>query len=369
MDKTKQNKWGILFDNVKFPLLAIFLSFFVGSIFILLTNHSPIDAYVALFAGSLGGASKIGETLLKTTPLIFTGLSIAFAFRCGLFNIGAEGQYVIGALFAVGAGWIFRGLPGFALVPTILIAGALGGALWAAIPGYLKAKFGIHEVIVTIMLNYVSLFVSNFMVRAVLNPSILEGTEVKAYSVMIPEHGRLATLSDIFPFFGSSSVHAGIFIAIIVAILAWFILFKTTFGYEVRSVGFNPYGAEYGGISVAKNIILAMVLSGSFAGLAGATMVQGLNYKIDQAAGTPQYGFTGIAVALVGKNHPIGVLASAFLFGILANGARKMQIAGIPQEVVGIIQGVIIIFIAGEAILKYVPELMAAFKKKKEVAK
>lgn len=369
MAKNSESKIKVLYDNVKFPLLAIFLSFFVGSIFIIWTNNSPLEAYIALFSGSLIGMSRIGETLLKTTPLIFTGLSIAFAFRCGLFNIGAEGQYVIGALFAVGAGWIFRGLPGIVLVPTVLISGAIGGGLWAAIPGFLKAKFGIHEVIVTIMLNYVSLFVSNFMVRTVLNPSTLQGTEVKAYSVILPEHARLTTLSDIFPFFGSSSVHSGIFIAIAVAIITWFVLFKTTFGYEVRSVGNNPTGAEYGGISVAKNIIMAMVVSGMFAGLAGATMVQGLNFKIDQAAGTPQYGFTGIAVALVGKNHPIGVLASALLFGILSNGARKMQIAGIPQEVVGIIQGVIIIFIAGEAILRYLPDLLHVFKKKKEVAK
>jgi simple sugar transport system permease protein len=348
--------------------LSIFLAFIVGSVFILMTGNSPIDAYGALFGGSLLGLSRIGETLLKTTPLIFTGLSIAFAFRCGLFNIGAEGQFVIGSLFTVAAAYIFRGLPGFLLIPVILCAGAIGGGLWAAIPGYLKAKLGIHEVLVTIMLNYVSLFLSNFFVRTFLNPSRLQGTEVKAYSVMLPEHARLPLLSDIIPGFGSSSAHVGILIAIAVAILIWFVLFKTTFGYEIRSVGSNPTGAEYGGISVAKNIISAMVVSGMLAGLAGATLVSGLTFKIDQAAGTPQYGFTGIAVALVGKNHPLGVLASALLFGVLSNGARKMQIAGIPQEVVGIIQGVIIIFIAGEVILKYVPDMIKKRKNKKEVA-
>lgn len=368
MAREKENNLKIFIDAIKFPLLSIFLAFIIGSIFIMMTGNSPISAYGALFGGSLMGLSRIGETLLKTTPIIFTGLSIAFAFRCGLFNIGAEGQFVIGSLFTVAAAYIFRGLPGFLLVPTVLIAGAIGGGLWAAIPGFLKAKFGIHEVIVTIMLNYVSLFLSNFFVRTYLNPSRLQGTEVKAYSVMLPEQARLPLLSDFIPSFGSSSAHIGIILAIIAAFIVWFVLFKTTFGYEIRSVGNNPYGAEYGGISVAKNIISAMVVSGMLAGLAGATLVSGLTFKIDQAAGTPQYGFTGIAVALVGKNHPIGVLASALLFGILSNGARKMQIAGIPQEVVGIIQGVIIIFIAGEVILRYVPELITKAKKKKEVA-
>lgn len=368
MAKSNENKMQILLDNIRFPLLSILLAFIVGSIFIIMTGNSPIEAYAALFGGSLAGLSRFGETLLKTTPLIFTGLSIAFAFRCGLFNIGAEGQFVIGSLFTVMAAWVFRDLPAILLVPTVLISGAIGGGLWAAIPGVLKAKLGIHEVIVTIMLNYVSLFLSNFCVRTFLNPSRLQGTEVKAYSVMLGNNAKLPLLSSFIPQFGSSSVHMGIFLAIFVAIAIWFILFKTTFGYEIRSVGNNPYGAEYGGISVARNIIASMVVSGMLAGLAGATLVSGLTFKVDQAAGTPQYGFTGIAVALVGKNHPIGVLASAFLFGILSNGARKMQIAGIPQEVVGIIQGVIIIFIAGETILRYVPELKNKLAKKKEVA-
>lgn len=368
MARTQENKMKILVDNIKFPLLSIFLAFIVGSVFILMTGNSPLNAYGALFGGSLGSMSRFGETLLKTTPLIFTGLSVAFAFRCGLFNIGAEGQFVMGSLFTVASAYIFRDLPGFLLIPVILACGAIGGGLWAAIPGFLKAKFGIHEVIVTIMLNYVSLFLSNFFVRTSLNPSNLQGTEVKAYSVMLLEKARLPLLSDIAPVFGSSSAHVGIFIAIFCAILVWFVLFKTTFGYEIRSVGNNPHGAEYGGISVAKNIISAMVVSGMLAGLAGATVVSGLTFKVDQASATPQYGFTGIAVALVGKNHPLGVLASALLFGILSNGARKMQIAGIPQEVVGIIQGVIIIFIAGEVILRYLPEFFKKLKTKKEVA-
>ena len=370
MDIKKESKLQLLLDGIKFPLMAILLSFLVGSLFIIWTGNNPLVAYGALFGGSLGSVSRFGETLLKTTPLIFTGLSIAFAFRTGLFNIGAEGQYVMGALFTVTAAWIFKGLPGFLLVPAILIAGALGGALWAMIPGVLKAKLGIHEVIVTIMLNYTGLFIANFFIRTALNPSTLLGTEQKAYSVLVSEHGRLTQLTDIFPVFGTSSVNTGIIIAVVIAIITWYVLFKTTLGYEIRSVGNNPYAAEYGGINISKNMILAFAISGMMAGLAGATVVAGLTYKMDQSSHSPGYGFTGIAVALVGKNHPIGVIFSALLFGILSNGARKMQIAGIPKEVVDIIQGLIIIFIAAEAILKYMPDIKAKFtgEKNKEVA-
>lgn len=364
VEKKKNSHFQTFLDGVKFPLVAILLSFVIGSFFIIWTGNSPLVAYGALFEGSLGSFSKLGETLLKTTPLIFTGLSVAFAFRTGLFNIGAEGQYVVGTLFTVAAAWIFRDLPGFVLIPAILISGALGGALWAMIPGLLKAKLGIHEVIVTIMLNHIGLFFTNFFIRTALNPSELLGTAKKAHSVLIPEHAKLTHFSDVLPFFGTSSVNTGFLIAVVAAVVAWYVLFKTTLGYEIRSVGNNPFAAEYGGINTSKNMILAFAISGIMAGLAAATMVAGLTYKIDQAPHSPGYGFTGIAVALVGKNHPIGVLASAFLFGILSNGARKMQIAGIPKEIVDIIQGLIIIFIAAEAILKYIPNL-----KKKQTSK
>lgn len=354
MKKADNGKIKELLDNIKFPALAILLSFIVGAIFIIWSDNNPLVAYGALFRGTLGGMNKIGETLLKTTPLIFTGLAISFAFRTGLFNIGAEGQYVIGAITTVAAGYIFRDLPSFILIPIVLIAGALGGAIWSAIAGFLKAKFGIHEVITTIMLNYTGLHVSNYIVREVLNPSILQGTEAKAHTVLLPETARLTKLKDMIPIFGTSSLHTGIFVAIGCAIIAYYVLFKTTLGYEIRSVGHSPLAAEYGGISISKNIILSMIISGAFAGLAGATQIAGLTHKVDMAAASPGYGFTGIAVALVGKNHPLGVIVSALLFGILSNGARKMQIEGIPQEVVGIIQGVIIIFIAGEQIVKII---------------
>jgi len=345
-------KW--LWDNLKLPFIAIVLGFVIGAVFIIIAGSNPIVAYTALFKGSMGGLSKIGETLYKTTPLIFTGLAVAFAFRTGLFNIGAEGQYIVGSITAIATGWYFQNLPAIILLPLILVFGALAGGFWASIAGFLKARFGVHEVITTIMLNYTALIGTNYIIRTVLNPQMLEGTSKMAFSVSIPEKARLSKLSEFIPQFGYSSAHTGIFIGIICALAIYYILFKTTLGYEIRSVGFNPEAAEYGGISKKKNIILAMFISGLLAGLAGAVQVTGLIYKVNMSAGMSGYGFDGIAVALVGGNHPIGVLASALLFGVLSNGARKMQLAGIPKEVIGIIQGVIIMFIAGKLIVKLI---------------
>ncbi len=355
-----------IWDNLKFPLIAIILGFVIGTIFILVAGSNPIVAYTALFEGSLGGVTKIGETLYKTTPIIFTGLAVAFAFRTGLFNIGAEGQYICGTMSVIAVGWALQDLPGPVLIPILLIVGAIAGGLWASIAGFLKARFGVHEVITTIMLNYTALIGTNYIIRTVLNPQQLLGTKKEAFSVPIPEQAKLTKLSELIPQFGYSSAHIGIFLAIAAAIFIYFLLFKTTVGYEIRSVGHSPDAAEYGGISKKKNIVVAMFISGSLAGLAGAVQVMGLIYRVNMSSMMPGYGFDGIAVALVGRNHPLGLLASALLFGILNNGARKMQLAGIPKEVIGIIQGVIIVFIAAEMLIQIINEKRKE-KKKAEV--
>ena len=355
-DKLLKRFW----DNFKFPLLAILLGFIVGAIFIVASDNSPVVAYKALFEGSLGGISKFGETLYKTTPILFTGLSIAVAFRTGLFNIGAEGQYIMGTISAIAAGWYFQALPKYLLITVIILSGAIAGALWASIAGYLKAKIGVHEVITTIMLNYTALHLTNYIVKAVLNPQVLEGTVKQAHTVQLPDHARLAKLSEFLPQFGYSSAHTGIFIGLAAAFVIYIILFKTTLGYELRSVGNSPDAA---GISKVKNIILAMAISGALSGMAGAVQVSGLLYKVTQTPAMPGYGFDGIAVALVGQIHPIGIIFSALLFGILSNGARKMQIAGIPREVIGIIQGVIIVFVAADQLFK----ILEKRKKAKEM--
>ena len=264
----RDSKIFIYWSNIKFPLYAIVLGFFVGAVFIIVSDNSPAVAYKALFQGSLGDLSSFGETLYKTTPIIFTGLSVAFAFRTGLFNIGAEGQYIMGTISAVAAGWFFQGLPKTVLIPAVIISGALAGALWASVAGLLKAKIGVHEVITTIMLNYTALHLTNFIVKVGLNPQLLEGTEKKAHTVSLPESARLMKLNEIIPRFTYSSAHTGIIIAIVCAAAVYFILFKTVLGYEIRSVGKNPNAAEYGVISKVKNIIIPMAIAGALSGIA-----------------------------------------------------------------------------------------------------
>jgi simple sugar transport system permease protein len=346
-----------IWDSFRLPMFAVILGFVVGAICIVIAGSNPLVAYAALFQGSLGSITSFGETLYKMTPIVFTGLSVALAFRCGLFNIGAEGQYIAGSIVAIVTGWVFKDMPGIILIPMILIMGIVAGGIWGGIAGYLKARFGVHEVITTIMLNYIALHTSNYLVRTVLNPeTLIPGSIREAFTVSVPEQAKLIKLNAILPQFTYSSAHVGIFIAIAAAIFIYFLLFKTTVGYEIRSVGLSPDAAEYGGISKQKNTILAMFLAGGLSGLAGAVQVTGLIYSVNQVSMLPGYGFTGISVALVGVNHPLGVLASGLLFGILDNGARQMQLAGIPKEITGIIQAVILIFIAGELIVKFISD-------------
>ena len=349
-----------LWSTLRFPLISIFAGFLVGAVLILIAGKSPMVAYAALFKGSFGGVDKIGETLFKMTPILLTGLSFSIAFRTGLFNIGGEGQFLTGAITAIITGWFFQDLPHLILILIMLISAIIAGGAWASIAGVLKAKMGIHEVITTIMLNYTALYLVNYIVRAVMNPQILLGTKAEAHTVSLPDVARLTKLKDVFEIFGRSSVHTGIFIAIGCALFMYFILFKTTVGYELRAGGLNPDAAEYGGIKKSKNIIMAMGISGGLAGLAGAVNVMGITYYVAQSSTTPGYGFDGIAVGLVGGLHPIGNIASSFLFGILSNGARRMQLEGIPKEVIAIIQGVIIVFIASQYIIKII------YKKKRE---
>ena len=335
-------KEGLLntLKEIAYPLVAIFISVIAGGILVYSFGNDPIVAYTAMIKGSLGDWNKFGETLVTVTPLILTGLSIAFAFKCNLFNIGVEGQFIIGSITAVWAGWAFAGLPAILHLPLTLLAGTVAGGIWASVIGWLKAKVGSHEVINGIMMNYIAMYTSNFLVRTALN---IPG---KAYSVEIADTAKLWRFSQGFEQFKHSRMHIGIFLALIAALAAYYILNKTVRGYEIRAVGLNPHAAEYGGISVRKNIILSMIVSGLFAGLAGAIMTTGVQYRVNNLFGFTGYGLDGIAVALVGNNHPIGVILSAFLFGVMQKGGPLMQIQGIPKEVVGIIQGIIILFVA-----------------------
>jgi simple sugar transport system permease protein len=323
--------------------------------------------YQALFYGSVGNPSKIiaalqsgeaeqirravnpfFESLVVSTPYIFAGLAVALGFRVGLFNIGAEGQLFIGAITTVVAGIYLKGFPPFIHIPIALLAGFLGGGLWGFIPGLLKATTGGHEVINTIMMNYIAFRVSEYLLRGPLkNP---EG--------FIPISAPIEESAELLRFFDTPiRFHMGFFIALLFAFLVYIFLFKTTWGYTLRTVGANPRAAKYAGMSIVRSTVLAMFLSGGLAGLAGANEVLGVNHNLAVAFASG-YGFDSIALALLGKSHPLGVVLAAILFGFLRNGAIQMQVlAGIPVDIISILQAFILAFIAAPAIIRTIYRL------------
>jgi ABC-type uncharacterized transport system permease subunit len=351
---------GLLVAGTSEDVYAAFgVSFWEG---VKASVNAAWTTYVALFHGSVGNPSKISaafesgdaeairrafnpffESLVSSTPYIFAGLAVALGFRVGLFNIGVEGQLFIGAVFAVTAGIYLTGLPAIIHIPLSLLAGMIGGGLWGFIPGWLKAKTGGHEVINTIMMNYIAFRVSEYLLRGPLkNP---EG--FNPVSAWIQDSAK-------FPrFFGAPiRFHMGFFIALAFAWLVYWFLFKTTWGYTLRTVGANPRAAKYAGMNITQSTVLAMVLSGGLAGLAGANEVLGVNYNL-AVAFSSGYGFDAIALALLGKSHPVGVVLAAILFGFLRNGAIQMQLtAGIPIDIISVLQAFILAFIAAPAIIR-----------------
>jgi len=352
----KKFDYFIILEKIT-PLIAVIFALLVGAIVIMVIGEDPVFVYKTLFSNAIGNRDGWGNVLFRATPLIFTGLTVAFAFRCGLFNIGGEGQMYIGTFLAAWVGFTFTNLPAFMLIPLCILSAAAGGALWAAVPGILKAKTGVHEVIVTIMMNWIAASLTFFLVLKFKAPATEEmiAAGVKQmipHTSEIAEAARLPRLYAIFKFLNIdfpayNQVNVSFFIAIGVAILAYYILWKTNLGYEIRAVGYSPLAAEYGGISVAKNIILAMVISGAFAGLVGTNEIMGFKYRWRQELFTG-LGFNGIAVALLGKNHPLGVVLAAILFGILNYGGSIVNIfteGRIPRELIMVLQAVIVIFV------------------------
>ncbi|RLL45374.1 ABC transporter permease [Oceanobacillus piezotolerans] len=331
--------------NIIVPVISVILGLIAGAIIMLLSGHNPISGYAALWNGAFGDSYTIGETVRRITPLMLTGLAIAFAFRTGLFNIGAEGQVIVGWLAAVCVG-LYIDAPMYIHLPLAIIAGALAGALWAFVPGILKAKLGVHEVIVTIMMNYIALYSVNEIIRTVL-------TDGETTSATIAPTASLASewLQSITFY---SRIHYGFLIALFAAVLMWFIIDRTSIGYELKSVGFNPHASKYAGMNVNRNIVLSLVISGSFAGLAGVMEGLGTYGNISVMGGFTNLGFDGIAVALLGANNPLGVVLAAILFGTLKEGAGEMPTsAGVPTELVDIIIALIILFVASGYIIRW----------------
>lgn len=330
--------------NIVVPLVAVLLGVLVGTIIMIATGYNAGSAFIALWNGAFGEIYYTGEVVRQVTPYILAGLAVAFAFRTGLFNIGVEGQLIVGWLAAVWVGVAFE-LPKFIHLPLAVLAAAAAGALWAFIPGLLKARFKVHEVIVTIMMNYVALHVTNYIIRTVLSEKS-DRTEMIAETASL-RSPFLEGLTDY------SRLHWGILIALACVFIMWFLLEKTSKGYELRAVGFNQHASEYAGMSVSKNIILSMVISGAFAGLAGAMEALGTFGYAAIKGGFTGVGFDGIAVALLGGNGPIGIIFAALLFGSLKVGALNMPLeAGVPNELVDIIIALIVFFVAASYMIR-----------------
>lgn len=335
------------FKQCIISLMAIILGLIAGAILMAIMGHNPIDGYSFLFQGGLMSIERIGNTLATATPLILTGLSLAFAFKTGLFNIGAPGQMLMGGFFATAVGLTVK-LPTPILLPLMILAGILGGALWAFIPGALKAKFNVHEVVSTIMMNWIAYWIVYYMV-----PMYFKGEFLETESAQLPATAtlRIQALTD---FFQGSFINMGILIALVSVFAIWFILNKTVLGYELKAVGFNRDAAEYAGISVNRNIVLSMMIAGALAGLAGVVQYTG-NATSIQIGVMPTQGFDGIAVALLGASNPIGVLFSALFFGILYTGKGFMNaMTSIPPEIADTIMATIIYFAATSVIMERV---------------
>ena len=345
---------GLLHDAGKLqpvlvPLYAILVALVVAGVLILLIGKNPLESYWALLRGMFGTPERIAASLGRSTPFIGAALAVAFAFKAGLFNIGAEGQLLVGATMAAWVGtwsWL-AGLPGILLIPIILLAGIVGGGLYGFIPGVLKARTGAHEVIVTIMLNSIAVLFVRWMVSSQ-NPVILRDQSSSVpRTATIPDAGRLPELVGSEP-----PLHLGFLVMISLCAVAWFILKRTNFGFEVRTVGVNPNAAKYAGMGVNRTIILVMAISGAFAGLAGASEISGTSGFLSPGVFVA-IGFDSIAIALLARANPFAIILTSILWGSMLSGAALMQQeAELSIDAVRIIQALVLLFVAADVIVR-----------------
>ena len=340
--------WSL--QPVLVPFYAIFLSFIVGGILITIIGINPFEAYWALIRGMVGDSDRMASSIARSVPFVGSALALAFAFRAGLFNIGAEGQLLVGGITAAWAGtwsWMLD-LPGVLTIPIILFAGAFGGFVWGGIPGMLRAKTGAHEVISTIMLNSIALFSVRWLVNS-RDPIVLRDPAASVPKTReITDSGILPEIVD-----SSPPLHFGVFVMIIRAMVIGFLLKRTTFGFEVITVGINPHAARYAGVDVNRILILAMAISGLCAGLAAAGEVSGTN-QLFQPGTFAFMGFDGIAIALLARGNPVAILPASLLWGSLLSGAPLMQQeADVSIDVVRIILSMVLLFVAADAIVRY----------------
>jgi ABC-type uncharacterized transport system permease subunit len=339
-----------LLRELMFPLIAVLAAFVVGGILVLIVGDSPIQTYKLLLGSALSWPDGIGYTLFNATPLIFTGLAVLVGFRCGLFNIGCEGQLYVAAFATAWVGITYARLSAWLLLPLCFLAAVFAGALWAAIPGVLKARFGSHEVINTIMLNFIAVALVGYFTQYHYR---IPGDPIMQTSTIGPG-AHIARLGKFVPGLPERiPLNLAFVFALIACVLVYLFLWRTKWGYEIRATGSNPTAAEYGGISIRKQIVLAMAVSGALAGMVGINEVLGYRYRYYDGF-SAHYGFFGIAVALLGRNHPVGVLLSALLFGMLIRGGIFVDAFtnNITKDLVDVLQGVIILFVAAEAFFR-----------------
>ena len=326
--------------DVLLPVLAMVIALLVGVLLLLLLGTDPFEAYSALIQGALGNVSGITQTLTKATPLLLVGLGICIAFRGGVINIGGEGQIVVGALAATAFGVGFGNLPALILLPLTLISGAAAGLIWGGIPGLLKARLGVNEILTTVMMNQIALRLMNFLLRGpLLDPAhVAAGTSIPQ-SAALPESIWLPRLVP------RTLFHSGAILAVLLALAVYFLLWRTTIGYRIRAVGLNPHASRYAGIPVPKYVTLSLALSGMLCGLAGAVEVLGVHHRMLEGL-SGGYGFSGIVAALFGKLHPLGAIPASALFGALLVGADKMQRAvQVPSALAIALQGLVVLFV------------------------
>jgi len=358
------------------PLLAIISALLLGAVIIWLSapaeRGSGLDvvlaAYRGLFNGALGSRQAIANTLVEATPYIFAGLAVALAFKCGLFNIGAEGQLYAGALGAVTVGFALTGLPAIIHLPLALLAGMFTGGLWGAIPGYLRARTGAHEVITTIMLNYIASLMTSYLINGPLRDPrasaprtpFIQGSAQLPRFIGPLEDAALTGGQSYQPLIVSSNpawnlrLHTGFLLALVAVFAVWWLLRRTTTGFEIRTVGANPEAARYAGMSITKNFVLAMALAGALAGLAGTGQALGLERNVKSLFSTG-YGFDSIAIALLARSNPLAVIPAAIFWGALNAGRGVMQAeAGISSDLIRIVQALVILFIAADQIVRRV---------------
>ena len=365
---TLQSYFSTRIGGILVPIAATVLAFLIGGLVVLITGHNPLTAYKAIFEGTglnwffpwvtgearEEAANDLQQTLIVMTPLMLTALAVAFAFRCGLFNIGGQGQYWVGFFAALYLGTHFETMTRPLHVLLCIVASIIAGAIWGGIAGFLKATVGAHEVITTIMLNWIAVFGGAYLVEI--------GGPLQGGSPSLPRSDDVFPSAELWPIWGSlPSLHAGIFIALFALVVYSLILNRTTLGFEVRAVGFNPEAARYGGISVARNYFLALAISGAFAGLAGS--VDLLGFKGGVSTGdfaTNLIPFTGIAVALLGRNKAVGILFAALLFAALEIGTSTRQLdpeifePALATDLATMIQALVIFFVGAELLIVYI---------------